>query len=108
VYSREHDFRGKSERFSMVAVILSARNRLRDSRGPFQASKLFLIYTPDGARIRVTIIGEFVSPEIPQKCIKDYVTKFFDLEFEQDYDALLQIRNKSDKNRIRDFVESNG
>jgi hypothetical protein len=93
IYSWEQDFRGKLERFSMKwRSYYPLGVGYEVLKGPFEGSKFFLIYTPDGARTGITIIGHFVSPEIPQKCIKDYVTSFFDLEFEQDTEALTNIK----------------
>jgi hypothetical protein len=93
IYSWEQDFRGKPQRFSMEwRSYYPLGIGYEVVQGPFEGSKFFLIYTPDGARTGISLVGEFISPEIAQKCIKDYIKAFFDLEFDQDSEALLKFK----------------
>jgi hypothetical protein len=88
-YSWEQEFDGRSERFTMrwrsyhplgVAYEVLA--------GPFRGSRFFLYYLPRGGRTAVTVVGEFVSPRIPERRVAAAVRRFFAKEYAQDRAAI--------------------
>jgi hypothetical protein len=96
IYSWKQDFRGKAERFSMQwQTYYPVGIGYEVLEGPFELKILFDLYSEWGSNSSFDI-GDFVSPEIAQKCLTDYITTFFDLEFQQDSEAL-QPRNKISK-----------
>ena len=88
-YSWEQDFEGKPERFTMRWTAFPLFGIAYEvPEGPFQGSKFFVYYRPRGAKTRVTIVGDFVSPTIPSTRLEAAVLGFFALEFEQDSAAI--------------------
>jgi hypothetical protein len=88
-YSWEQDFEGKPERFTMRSTSFPLFGIAYEVlEGPFLGSKFFAYYRPRGAKTRVTIVGDFVSPTIPPARLEAAVLSFFALEFEQDSAAI--------------------
>lgn len=88
-YSWEQEFDGATVRFGMRWTSFHPVGIAYEVvEGPFEGSKLFLYYTPDGERTRVTVAGEFVSPKIPDSGLAAAVDRFLAREFEQDNAAL--------------------
>ncbi len=56
--------------------------------GPFTGSKFFIYYEGRGEKTAVGLVGEFVSPEIPDAALPAAVDRFFTREYEQDNTAL--------------------
>ncbi len=56
--------------------------------GPFTGSKFFIYYEGRGEKTAVGIVGEFVSPEIPDADLPSAVDRFFAREYDQDNAAL--------------------
>lgn len=89
VYSWEQSFRGRPERFTMRWQSYHPLGLAYDVlEGPFSGSHFFLYYEPGGAVTRVSVVGEFVSPSIPEHELAEAVAAFLDLEFEQDRAAI--------------------
>lgn len=88
-YSWEQDFEGKPERFTMRWTSFPMFGIVYEVReGPFVGSQFFAYYRPRGAKTRVTVVGDFVSPRIPPARLEAAVLGFFALEFEQDNAAI--------------------
>jgi hypothetical protein len=88
-YSWEQDFDGAPARFTMRWVSYHPVGVVYDVlEGPFAGSRFFLYYTPRGPRTEVAVVGEFISPAIPEREIRAAVDRFFALEFEQDSHAI--------------------
>lgn len=88
-YTWEQDFEGKTERFTMRWTSFPLFGFVYEVlEGPFVGSKFFVYYRPRGARTRVTIVGEFVSPSIPEARLETSILGFFAREFEQDSSAI--------------------
>jgi len=88
-YTWEQDFEGKAERFTMRWTSFPQFGIAYEvPEGPFAGSKFFVYYRPRGTRTRVTIVGDFVSPTIPEAQLEKAVLGFFALEFEQDSAAI--------------------
>lgn len=88
-YSWEQEFEGKEERFTMRWTAFPRFGIAYEVlEGPFVGSKFFVYYRPRGARTRVTIVGEFVSPSIPEARLETSILGFFAREFEQDSSAI--------------------
>jgi hypothetical protein len=88
-YSWEQDFLGRPERFTMSWVSYHPVGvAYRVLAGPFAGSRFFLYYLPRGRRTGVAVVGDFVSPTIPDAEIPAAVDRFFSLEFEQDRTAI--------------------
>lgn len=84
-YSWDQDFEGKSERFTMRWTAFPPFGLAYEVlEGPYVGSKFFVYYRPRGAKTRVTIVGDFVSPSIPPVRLEPSVLAFFAREFEQD------------------------
>jgi hypothetical protein len=89
-YSWEQEFSGRATRFTMHWVSYHPLGVAYDvPEGPFAGSRFFLYYTPMGARTGVTVVGEFVSPSIPDALLETEVLRFFAIEFDQDHAAIL-------------------
>lgn len=85
----EQDFEGKPERFAMRWTAFPLFGIAYEILGgPFVGSKFFAYYRPRGAKTRVTVVGDFVSPTIPAARLEASVLGFFALEFEQDSAAI--------------------
>lgn len=92
-YSWEQTFDGRPERFTMRWTAYHPLGVAYDvTEGPFAGSRFFLYYAAEGARTRVTVVGEFVSPTLPEPEIAGAVDRFFSKEFEQDDAALRRDR----------------
>lgn len=88
-YSWEQEFDGGAVRFSMRWTAFAPLGVAYEVlEGPFAGSKFFLYYEPIGARTRVAVVGEFVSPTLPAGEIEPAVRRFFEREFEQDHAAI--------------------
>jgi len=91
-YSWEQDFEGKSERFTMRWTAYPPFGIVYEVlEGPFIGSKFFVYYRPRGTKTRVTIVGEFSSPSIPEARLESSVLGFFAKEFDQDSAAMAAI-----------------
>ena len=91
-YSWEQDFEGKPERFTMRWVAFSPFGIAYEVlEGPFVGSKFFAYYRSRGPKTRVTIVGDFVSPSIPEPRIETSILGFFAKEFEQDSAAIASM-----------------
>jgi hypothetical protein len=85
-YSWEQDFDGGPARFTMRWTSYPPLGVAYEvTEGAFEGSKFFLFYTPLGPRTGVGVIGEFVSPTLPETEIAAAVDRFFSREFEQDH-----------------------
>lgn len=88
-YSWEQRFEGRWTRFTMHWTAFPPVGiAYRVVAGPFRGSTFFLYYRPRGRRTGVAIVGEFLSPTIPQARIPAEVDRFFTREFRQDAAAL--------------------
>jgi hypothetical protein len=88
-YTWEQDFEGKPEMFTMRwSSFPSFGIAYEVLQGPFVGSKFFAYYRPRGAKTRITVVGDFVSPTIPSTRLEAAVLGFFALEFEQDSAAI--------------------
>ncbi|HTP53853.1 MAG TPA: hypothetical protein VML94_02675 [Thermoplasmata archaeon] len=88
-YSWEQEFSGGRARFAMHWVSYHPLGVAYEViEGPFAGSRFFLYYTPMGARTGVTVVGEFVSPSIPEARLESEVLRFFAVEFDQDHAAI--------------------
>ena len=56
--------------------------------GPFAGSKAVLVYTPEGKRTRVDVYGEFTSPTIPEKDVKNAALKWLAQSYDEDAPAV--------------------
>lgn len=91
-YSWEQDFGGRPERFTMRwHAFPPVGIGYEVLAGPFEGSRFLLYYTPMGARTGVTIVGEWLSPSLPEAEIPAAVERFFALEFEQDGVAVREL-----------------
>lgn len=88
-YTWEQSFLGALTRFTMRwTAFYPVGIAYEVLEGPFQGSNFFLFYTPKGERTGVSVVGEFVSPTIPEDELAAAVDRFFSLEFEQDNRAI--------------------
>jgi hypothetical protein len=88
-YSWEQTFDGAPTRFSMVWTSFHPLGVAYEVvEGPFEGSRFFLYYLPMGPRTGVGVVGEFVSPTLPESEIPAAVDRFFSKEFDQDHAAL--------------------
>ena len=95
-YAWEQTFDGVPTRFTMRWTSFHPVGIAYDVlEGPFSGSKFFLYYIPMGARTGVGVIGEFISPTLPEATIGEAVDRFFSTEFEQDHAAMLRDRSTS-------------
>ena len=93
-YSWEQPFDGRATRFTMRWVSFHPAGVAYEVlEGPFSGSKFFLYYVPRGDRTEVGVVGEFVSPSLPEGEIEAAVRGFFDVEFEQDRAAIRALRS---------------
>lgn len=84
-YSWEQEFLGRPTRFTMRWHALAPLGIAYEVlEGPFQGSQFFLYYTPQGERTAVTIVGDWVSPSLPEAEVPAAVDRFLAVEFEQD------------------------
>jgi hypothetical protein len=84
-YAWEQEFEGRSERFSMRWTSLHPFGLAYEVlEGPLRGSKFLLYYRALGAETEVGVLGEFVSPTIPEEGIEPAVRRFFEREYEQD------------------------
>ena len=91
-YSWEQAFDGQPTRFTMHWVSFHPVGVAYEVReGPFAGSRFFLYYIPRGNRTEVGVVGEFVSPTLPEAEIEAAVRRFFDFEFEQDHAAIRAV-----------------
>jgi hypothetical protein len=56
--------------------------------GPFAGSKAMLVYTPQGAKTRVDVFGEFTSPTIPAKDVEKAALKWLEQSYDEDAPAV--------------------
>ena len=95
IYSWEQDFDGKPERFSMRWTSFPLFGIAYEVlEGPFVGSRFFVYYRPRRAQTRVTVVGDFLSPTIPEARIEASILGFFALEFDQD-NAAISARSAS-------------
>jgi hypothetical protein len=95
-YAWEQDFDGRPVRFAMRWTSFHPLGVAYDVlEGPFAGSQFFLYYVPMGAQTSVGVVGEFVSPTIPEPEIASAVDRFFTTEFEQDLAAMRSDRARS-------------
>ena len=59
--------------------------------GPMAGSKSFQYYTPMGAKTGVTVVGEWISPGVPDAVIKAAVLKFLETVFNEDQANLAKM-----------------
>ncbi len=84
-YSWEQPFLGSASRFTMRWTSFHPTGIAYEVlEGPFTGSVFFIYYTPRGKRTGVTVVGEFVSPNLGVEEIPAAVDKFFSTEFDQD------------------------
>lgn len=89
VYSWEQPFDGAPTRFTMRWTSFPPVGIAYEVlEGPFTGSKFLLYYTPMGRRTGVTVVGEFVSPSLPDGQVETAVRRFFATEFDQDRAAI--------------------
>ena len=89
VYSWECEFDGAPTRFAMRWTSFYPVGIAYDVlEGPFTGSRFFLVYTPEGSRTGVSVVGEFVSPTLSERAVEPAVRRFFEKEFEEDSAAL--------------------
>jgi len=60
--------------------------------GPFTDSKAFQYYTPEGNKTRVTVVGEFKSPNLSDAQLKKEVLNFLERVFEEDQTNLKNLK----------------
>jgi hypothetical protein len=93
-YSWEQEFDGAPTRFTMRWVSYPPLGIAYDVvEGPFAGSRFFLYYEARGDRTGVGVVGEFVSPVLPETEVAAAVDRFFAREFEQDAAALRHDRD---------------
>ncbi|MGD0718924.1 MAG: hypothetical protein ABSA15_05035 [Thermoplasmata archaeon] len=62
--------------------------------GPMAGSKFFNYYTAKGGKTEVTVVGEFVSTQLPQAQIESTVHQILEHMFEEDKVALKEFSGK--------------
>ncbi len=99
-YSWVQDSDGVAERFTMrwtafppVGIAYEVRE------GPFAGSEFFLYYTPHGERTEVTVVGEFVGPDLPPDAVAQAALRFFAVEFDQDSAAIRELARSARSGR---------
>ncbi|MFZ0892669.1 MAG: hypothetical protein WB778_08405 [Thermoplasmata archaeon] len=60
--------------------------------GPLAGSKEIVYFTPEGAHTRATVVGDFLSPTIPEPALEDKVRRWLNIEFDEDVAYLLTLR----------------
>ena len=60
--------------------------------GPMAGSKMINYYTPKGNRTAVTVIGDFVSPMLPESQVEGMAWEFLQGGFDQDSAYLKKMR----------------
>ena len=60
--------------------------------GPMTGSKSMQYYQPMGGRTGVTVVGEFVSKELPEQQIKPIVTHGLETAFDEDSTNLQKFK----------------
>jgi hypothetical protein len=60
--------------------------------GPLAGSKFFNFYTPKGGKTAVTIVGNFVSPTVPETHLEPMVRKNLEHVFAQDSAAIKKFQ----------------
>jgi Polyketide cyclase / dehydrase and lipid transport len=53
-------------------------------QGPLAGSKELTYYTPEGERTRVSVVGEYRSPTLPEDDLADAVARWHAVEFDED------------------------
>lgn len=97
-YSWEQEFLGRPELFTMRWHALPPLGIAYEVlAGPFEGSRFFLYYTPMGERTGVTLVGDWVSPTLPESEVPAAVDRFFALEFEQDGTAVRDLARQRAK-----------
>lgn len=95
-YTWEQDFGGKSERFTMRwTTSYPVGIAYEVLEGPFAGSRFFLYYVPRGRQTEVVVVGEFVSPTLPESEVGAAVDRFLSTEFEQDRAAIEALAHGS-------------
>lgn len=56
--------------------------------GPLAGSKAVLVYSPQGKKTRVDVYGEFTSPTIPEKDVKQAALQWLAESFDEDAPAV--------------------
>jgi hypothetical protein len=64
--------------------------------GPFQGTKQFTVYTPNGSSTQVDVFGDFRSPTIPEDQIETAAREWLDEEFREDAPAIQRMQNTSE------------
>jgi hypothetical protein len=61
--------------------------------GPLAGSKLFTLYTPAGARTRVDVVGEFVSPTLPPDDVEREARTWLEESYNEDAPAIRELQS---------------
>jgi len=56
--------------------------------GPLAGSKTVTVHTPQGAKARVDVCGEFTSPTIPAERVESAALLWLDESFNEDHPAV--------------------
>jgi hypothetical protein len=59
--------------------------------GPLAGSTEVTYFTPEGPRTRVSLVGEYRSPSIPEGRLADVIERFHALEFDEDARYLARL-----------------
>ena len=59
--------------------------------GPMAGSRSFQFYTPKGAKTGITVVGEYVSPGVPEAVLKKEVLRFLETVFGEDQSNLAKM-----------------
>jgi hypothetical protein len=63
--------------------------------GPFAGSKMFTVYTPEEARTRVDVYGEFVSPSLTKPEVKDAILAWLEESYNEDAPEVKALQSTS-------------
>ena len=91
--SLERNWKGKWVKVvNRVTVLPPLGTMLEALEGPFAGTKAFTVYTPEGARTRVDVYGEFLSPSIPPAEVKDAAIEWLDESYREDASAIRSMQ----------------
>ena len=62
--------------------------------GPMAGSKMFTLYHPKGNKTEVTIVGDFVSKQIPEDQIEPAVRGMLEMFYNEDVAGLKSFHKK--------------
>lgn len=81
----EMEFLGTPAKWATRVVHFPPLGRLIEYRaGPLAGSTEVTLYTPDGARTRVTVVGEYRSPTVPESELAERIGRWHAIEFAED------------------------